>query len=472
MKVFFQDLIQITVTKVVITLLSGAVIATGTYLVSENKSSDESEDIEEEFIANESTHLNKRDKNLKRIPASKSASLQNSKSMLASESPVISNKNESNYNSIDNQTDYFSSSKNENTQTFYSPSYNPTQNSNSVSEIIENTLPKKIENGSKNTTDVFLGAPTKNNITDSNAKNDDNAGTETNSNSSSGGGSTSPAPNTCSTDILAGTFGNPVGVTITCNYLSDIKYCLSKDTCCDPQSTGTAYSGAVSVGAENGNFCLSFYGESETGGVSEVIQNNYTINSTYPNLVVGSPKTYFQTTELSGETFITSSDFGKANYYGGQINFKTTDPTPSGLNYTCTEIAENDHLSLSPLPSTTLSLFDVSGLLPTNEIKIPFREDKLDYGVNFLSSYIKNNSYVVPLYSCSTTQIILEDFNYFESTMAQASVGDNNVREFEGQFSSFGFFEEDAQVFRGPAGESTNEKSGTYLESGLFSVFY
>lgn len=471
MKEFFQNLIQITVTKVVIALLIGAVIATGTYLISENKSIEDSDSIDEEDVTNTNNNSISSKQNLNRFPASKNQSKKNSKQILVSESPVISNKNESNYNTIDNQTDYFSSSKNENSQLSYSPTYNPTQYSNSISEIIENTIPKKIESALKNTTDVFLGAPTKNNVADSNTKNTD-TDTESNSNSSSGSGSTSTVQNTCSTDILAGTFGNPVGVTITCNYLSDIKYCLSKDTCCDPQSTGTAYSGAVSVGAENGNFCLSFYGESETGGVSEVIQNNYTINSTYPNLVVGSPKTYFQTTELSGETFITSSDFGKANYYGGQINFKTTDPTPSGLNYTCTEIAENDHLSLSPLPSTTLSLFDVSGLLPTNEIKIPFREDKLDYGVNFLSSYIKNNSYVVPLYSCSTTQIILEDFNYFESTMAQASVGDNNVREFEGQFSSFGFFEEDAQVFRGPAGESTNEKSGTYLESGLFSVFY
>lgn len=472
MKEFFKNLIQITVTKVVIALLSGAVIATGTYLVSENKSIEDSDSIDEEDVTHTNNNSKSSKQNLNRFPASKNQSQKNSKQILESESPVISNKNESNYNTIDNQTDYFSSSKNENSQPFYSPTYNPIQYSNSVSEIIESTIPKKIESALKNTTDVFLGAPTKNNVADSNTKNNDDTNTESNSNSSSGSGSTSPVQNTCSTDILAGTFGNPVGVTITCNYLSDIKYCLSKDTCCDPQSTGTAYSGAISVGAENGNFCLSFYGESETGGVSEVVQNNYTINSTYPNLVVGSPKTYFQTTELSGETFITSSDFGKANYYGGQINFKTTDPTPTGLNYTCTDIAENDHLSLSPLPSTTLSLFDVSGLLPTNEIKIPFREDKLDYGVNFLSSYIKNNSYVVPLYSCSTTQIILEDFNYFESTMAQASVGDNNVREFEGQFSSFGFFEEDAQVFRGPAGESTNEKSGTYLESGLFSVFY
>lgn len=471
MKEFFQDLFQITVTKVVIAFLSGAVLMTGTYLVSENKSSDEIEDIDEKYISTNPSKQVKRDKNFKRIPASKSAS-QNSKSVLVSDPPVISNKNESNYNSIDNQTDYFSSTKSETSQSFFFPSFTPIQSNNNVSEIIENTLPKKAENESKSNSDVFLGAPIKNNTADSSAKNSETASSENNSNTGSGGGSSSPAQNSCSTDILAGTFGNPIGVTITCNYLSEIKYCLSKDSCCDPQTSGTVFSGAISVGAENGNFCLSFYGDSETGGTSEVVQNNYTINNTYPNLVAGSPKTFFQTTELSGETFITSTDFGKASYYAGQINFRSTDPTAAGLNYSCTEIAENDHLSLSPIPITTLSLFDISGLLPTNEIIIPFREDKLDYGINFLSSYIKNNSYVVPLYSCSTTQIVLEDFNYFESTMAQASAGDNNVREFEGQFSSFGFFEEDVQVFRGPAGESTNEKSGTYLESGLLSVFY
>jgi hypothetical protein len=226
------------------------------------------------------------------------------------------------------------------------------------------------------------------------------------------------------------------------------------------------------IGKENGNFCLSFYGESQVGGDSEVVQNNYTVNSTFPNLTVGMPQTFYQTTELEGTTFIASTDFGKADYSAGQINFKSNDPGASGLGYDCQEIVEDDHSSLTPMPISTLFNFDVSLASPSSQIQIPFREDKIDYGINYITSYIKNNNYVAPLYSCSTGTITLEDFDYFEADDAQSVAGDNNLREFEGQFQSYGFFEADAQVFRGPAGISSEELNGTYLKSGLFSVFY
>lgn len=470
MKELLKDMFQVTTTKIMISLFSGLLVATGSYLASDNKESAEEEFMESESADKVYSQNNKVDKNSKRSPASKREDhKRNNAGIISSSAPEITNKNEENYNSVNNQTDYFNSGKSgSSTPTFYSPSLSSVTNPSPVFDSELPTLQNTSKDSKPSSSEVFLGAPT----TSSTPKTQPDKKTKTDDVFNNSGGFSTPQTNTCSTDILSGTFGNPFGVTITCTYLSAVKYCLAKDVCCDPKTSGTDYSTTITVGAENGNFCLSYYGDSETGGFADVVQNNYTVNSTFPNLNVGNPKTFFQTTELSGESFVTSTDFGKANHFAGQINFKSQDPTATGLNYSCQEIAENDHLTLLPIPSTTLSLFNVSALLPSNEIKIPFREDKIDYGINFLSSFIKNNSYVVPLYSCSTSQIVLEDFAYFESTMAQASTGDNNVREFEGQFSTFGFFEEDAQVFRGPAGESTNEKSGTYLESGLLSVFY
>lgn len=71
MKEFFKNLIQITVTKVVIALLSGAVIATGTYLVSENKSIEDSDSIDEEDVTHTNNNSKSSKQNLNRFPASK-----------------------------------------------------------------------------------------------------------------------------------------------------------------------------------------------------------------------------------------------------------------------------------------------------------------------------------------------------------------------------------------------------------------
>ena len=470
MKLFIRELFQVNSTRVFIALISILLFLAAKFIIFENKSNEDNEDSSKEMSNYE---LNKKiitSNKLDRLPASVISKERKSKITNIDSIPEISTKDESHYNTPDYQSSYISNSKNElNQPRGLAPISTQNYSNNFLGTTDDIILPKKTGSENKSDSEVFLGSSIKktSNETSTNSIEDLN-----NVMNSTSGDSLHSTENACNTDILSGSFGNPIGVAITCNYLSNIKYCLSKDVCCDPQISGLSYNGAISIGAENGNFCLSFYGESDTGGTTDVVQNSYTINNTYPNLVVGSPKTFYQTTELTGETFITSTDFGKNNFYAGQINFKATDPTATGLNYSCKEIAENDHLNLSPIPSTTLTLFDISGLLPINEIIIPFRGDQFDYGINFLSSYIKNDSYVIPTYSCSTVQIFLEDFNYFESSIAQSSSGNNSAREFEGQFMSYGFFEEDALVFRSPAGESTNEKNGTILESGLISIFY
>lgn len=284
---------------------------------------------------------------------------------------------------------------------------------------------------------------------------------------------TSPAviSNACSTNIVGGSFGNPIGITLECIFPSTIKYCLSTDVCCDPESNGTTYSSQVVIGPKNGTYCLSYIGDSPTGGSSVVYQQNYTINSTFPDLNVGHSKIFYQTTELNGTSFISSQDFGKANFSVGQINLKSHDPGPDGLNYDCEEIIANYVDLPAPGAVEVLSLFDVSIANINSQVEIPLRLEELEYGDNFITSYIENNSYVAPLYSCSTTKVNLEDFEYFQADASQSETGNNSIREFEGEFSSFGFFE-DLTVIRGPAGLNSEEKSGENLKSGLYGLMY
>ena len=161
---------------------------------------------------------------------------------------------------------------------------------------------------------------------------------------------------------------------------------------------------------------------------------------------------------------MSSLDFGKPNISVGQINLKAHDPGAFDLNYNCNEIIANYVTLSSPTPIEVLPLFDVSLAPHSSQVEIPLRLDQLAYGDNYITSYIENNSFIAPLYSCSTTKVNLNDFEYFQVDVSQTVAGDNLTREFEGEFSSYGFFEEDAAVYRGPAGVS--------LKDGMYGMFY
>jgi hypothetical protein len=287
--------------------------------------------------------------------------------------------------------------------------------------------------------------------------------------------SNSTPTNSCNPNIVGGTFNNPIGITITCDYTSTVKYCIGVDSgsgCCDPYATGTDYTTQVIVGPTSGNYCLSYYGESAIAGTTMTYQNNYTINSTFPNLQVGNTLTYYQTTQLSGTSYISSNDFGKTGFGIGQVNLKTHDPSVTAENLSCEEIITNYVALPAPTAVPTLSYFDVSGFSTSQQVEIPLRLDELDYGENFVTSYISNTNYVTPIYSCATTKITLNDFEYFESELAFGDNGTNTVREFTGGFSTYGFFEPETTVFRGPAGESNSTQGTQKLENGLFGIFF
>jgi hypothetical protein len=308
------------------------------------------------------------------------------------------------------------------------------------------------------------------------AESDSDNETTTDSTSSKGGGSTAPAAtvtNTCAPSILGGSFGNPIGVTISCDLPSTVKYCLSDNgTCCDPETSGTNYSTSVVIGPKSANYCLSFVGENATTGATTVSEYNYQINSTFPNLTVTYDKTYYQSTELNAVTLAHSTNFGSSNFSMHQLNLKSNNPGPAGLDYDCDEIMTNYSSLSAPSVVEVLLDFDIAGLSAASQVEIPLALGQMDYGDNYITTFVVNNNFVAPVRSCATTRVILEDFEYFQADVSHGESGTNSVREFEGGFLTYGFFEADADVYRGPAGVSVSSNTDESLQSGMFGIFY
>lgn len=292
-----------------------------------------------------------------------------------------------------------------------------------------------------------------------------------NGNSSSGGssGSSSNPTLTCTSNYGTGGYSDIVLVELSCSSSASIKYCVSDNTCCDPRTSGLAYTGIIPIGEREGSYCLSFYGTSSSL-TSNIVQHTYTVDKYLPDLNVSHLMTYYQTTELSGSSSIESNDFGKMNFDVGQINLLTHDPGPAGLNTNCEDLVLNYGSLTTPAP-LVLEYLDASSLSPATLFNLPLHRGDLAYGDNYVLSFMADHSSTPSLYSCSTTKIRLFDFEYFQMGATHGDVGTDHVREFEGGFSAYGFFEA-SDVYRGPAGESTENKGGQKLETGLFSIFY
>ncbi len=295
------------------------------------------------------------------------------------------------------------------------------------------------------------------------------------SSNGSNSGSAEVIPNTCTASLSGGSFNHPIGVTLSCSSASVITYCLGKDTgsgCCDPYASGTTYSTKIPIGATDANYCLSFYGDSADHGSSETYQQNYTINSTLPDLQIGHQQNYYQTTQLSGKVYLSSLDFGKNGYGAGIINLKSHDPGPLGLDMKCDDIVQSYGNLIAPTPLDVLALLDVGLENPATQLEIPLRLDQMDYGTNFITGYMINDNYDLPLYSCSTSEVVLSDFEFFEQQLSFGEPGNNSIREFTGGLTSFGFFEPEATLYREPAGVSSEDQTGEKLQYGLLGIFF
>lgn len=291
---------------------------------------------------------------------------------------------------------------------------------------------------------------------------DSNSNTDTSSS-----GTPTPSNISCSANYGGGAYSHPLGVSLSCSANAEIFYCLNQGACCDPETGGTDYSTAVVVGASVGNYCLSFYGVGD-GKTSSVVQVSYSFNNTFPHLQVTHPKVVYQTTQLAGQSILTSNDFSKANYFMGQVNLKSHDPGPSGLNLNCEEIVDQYAGLINPMTSIILSLYDMMGASPSLELEVPLNLNKMEYGDNHITSYVINQTYNAYLYSCSTTNVALIDFDFFQMESVHWSVGGTGVQEFSGGFQSVGLYEDGSDFFRAPASVE-NEAD---LKSGLFDVVF
>lgn len=285
-----------------------------------------------------------------------------------------------------------------------------------------------------------------------------------------GGGIVAEGVPVCTASTGSGSFSSPLNVSLSCSATSAITYCLSENTCCDP-SFGSTYTGPIEVGELATTYCLSFSGTSVSGKTSNLSQNSYTFTSDIPDLGVSHPKLYYQTTQLRGLLRMASTDFGGESLMAGVINLKTHDPGPSGLDASCVDIVHDYAVLTFPSPSIVMADRDASLLSPSSQLNVYFTLPELQYGNNYLTTYLKNTIFA-NIVSCSTTNVMLYDFPYFDPQIAHGEVGSNSVREFSGGFTSVGFFEPEATVYRGPAGIASQDVSQQELRTGIFGVFY
>jgi|GEM_PF-6780389 len=275
----------------------------------------------------------------------------------------------------------------------------------------------------------------------------------------------------CFTTIDSGTYNSPVSLNVSCTRSATVKYCVgTAGSCCDPNLD---YLSPVIIGDHSGgDFCVKLSAISDKGETT-LLTKSYIITNQVPNLQSSQPLIYAQTTELSSYIYLSSLDFGKVNYSSYLINLKSHNPGPLALNLNCDEvIAEASTLS-SPTPMTILNDYLVSGLNPlSDQIKIPLSTSNLEYGDNYLVSIMSNKNVTPEVHACSNHKFTLMDFEFFNYLPAQASVASGDIREFSGQFTPYGFFEETIQHPRAPAGISEGILVNQRLESGLFGIFF
>lgn len=290
--------------------------------------------------------------------------------------------------------------------------------------------------------------------------------------SQSGGGKNTSDPKApvCTVGVTGGSFQGPVEIELTCSTASSIKYCISENICCDPEQ-GIVYTGAFQLGQASKSLCLSFAGTSfEDQITSKTKEAFYNFDPELPHLEVTQNKTHIQTTQLDGSMILKSNNFGSNHHAMGVINLKSHDPSPSGLNMNCTDIVSNHASLTSPTPYYILTEMNVSAFSPSSQMNLFLTENGLTYGENNLAVYMKSMLYSFPQYSCSTSKLNLEDFNYVQTLPVNITTGNDNA-ELYGGFTSLSTIETDPGLYRGPASE-VGDTPTQELRTGLISIFF
>lgn len=273
---------------------------------------------------------------------------------------------------------------------------------------------------------------------------------------------------TCSASVPNGSYSYALSVTLSCSSSAAIKYCLSEGSCCDPNSSsGKTYSNStpIVIGENNSQYCLSYYAVGKSSK-TDVAQKVYQINKQIPDLYVETPVTWMQTTEAPINSNIISLNFGKNDFSLAQISYFSHDIGPDGDHLSCEEVATEMSSYTSPSPLHTLSLLSVSGLSTSQQVEVPLSPASLEYGTNYIATYMVNTSRAIPTYACSISEITLMDFPFFDSS----AISDSG--EFVGGFTPFGFYEENFDFPRAPAGQSSSGDTDQKIETAFLTVIY
>lgn len=273
----------------------------------------------------------------------------------------------------------------------------------------------------------------------------------------------------CSTSVPEGNYAYPISVVISCSSRSLVKYCLSTNGCCDPNSSEgetLINTQSVLIGQVDGDYCLSFYGTDSRKKSTSVSYRRYQINRTIPDLYVEINSKWMQTTEVPIRSQISSYHFSQANFHLGQINYRTHNISETGDQLSCEEIVSSISDYTLPGPTQIFAMNDLSHLFSNQHLEIPLSPSSFSYGVNYLATYLINYNHSTPSYACSTSIITLSDFEYFENSSLSHSGG------LIGGFTHYGFYESNFTLPRSPAGESSHTEIDKKIENGLISIFY
>jgi len=260
-----------------------------------------------------------------------------------------------------------------------------------------------------------------------------------------------PSPASCAKPIIAtdkgsGNYSSNPNVALSSDSGGDIYYCLSAGACCDPSSSGTLYTGALPVGAADGNYCLTYYGVNTSCSLDGDQSNQaYLVDSTLPDLISTADVQYIQTTERPTIT-INSAEFLNPGYDYG-LYYLPLDP----VALTCAQVETNYVHATYGIDfdgDATPDFYDLG--VEAGSLVKTFKSSDMNYGVigNFFSSILGNRNLATDKLSCTTHKIILMDFDYFDnsnSTTAAAPLT-GSVREMTGSFGSYGFFRAPAAV--------------------------
>lgn len=255
----------------------------------------------------------------------------------------------------------------------------------------------------------------------------------------------------CAASMNEGSYPRPIDIRISCSEESIIRYCINvSNEQCDPFVSSIVYTGPIHLSASNSIYSISYFAQALNSSFTTQISSLvYTIDQSVPALAVNYVLTNAQTSQLPLLVQIQSSTFGSADYYYHQINLKTHDPSSSGLDWSCPEIATNYGTLHTPTAVATALNYPLQPLLVSDQIDQKIDGPELSTGDNYITTIIEDR--VNGEFFCQTQKVTINDFPLHSFTGAGTTPLTSGVRRTLGNFVPYGHFQPTA----------TSSKSGS-----------